>query len=251
MPPAGQADGVAQPGKPDLTGQADRVLLGRPQGINGHRFLHAEPFPAGGAVTGPVQPWVFGEDLEPGTDDEDHQKQVEEVLPAHPGRETRGGRAGLLHGPGMGGDEALHRRDVAQALSRRHRHDQEHETDGQEPEKVEPPAAPDANPGGDSAALRHGSGPRGGGDDVLAGDQLVEGAADDVGGDRRRGPSGAIGRGCLSWFHAARRRQAGRVGAGRTGGSRRGGSSRPPWGYRSGPWRGIRRWCRAHRRPGR
>ena len=120
VPPAGQPDRVPQPGQADLAGQADRVLLRGPQRIGGHRLLDPEPVPARGAVPGPVQPGMVGEDLHPGPDDEDHQEQVEEVLPAAPRPATRRvAGAGRLDGAGVAGDEPLHRRQRRAGPSRR------------------------------------------------------------------------------------------------------------------------------------
>ena len=114
-------------------------------------------------MPGPVQPRVFGEDLEPGPDDEDHKNRLKKCCqPTHAGKPGRG-RAGGADGAGVRGDEALHRRDVRRPCADRHRRDQQHEADRHQPQQVEPPAAPDAHPGGDPAALGHGSGPRGGG----------------------------------------------------------------------------------------
>ena len=87
VPPASEPDGVPDTGQPDLAGQANRVLLRRPQRIGRYRLLNAEPVPAGGAVARPVQAWVVGEDLQARTDDEDQQEQIEEVLHPDPDRQ--------------------------------------------------------------------------------------------------------------------------------------------------------------------
>ena len=182
MPPAGQADGVPQPRQPDLAGQADGVLLGSPKRVGRHRLLHAEPVPSGRAMASPVQPRVIGKDLDPGADDEDQQEDVEEVLPAHPcGKPSCGRRWRWLQSARVLRYESLHRRDMAKSLSHRHRREQENETDRQQPKQVEPPATPDAYPGGDAANLRHRARPRRRVDDILARYQLVQVAAHDVG----------------------------------------------------------------------
>ena len=117
VPPARQADRVAKPRQADLARKADRVLLGRPQRVGRHRLLDPEPVPAGRGVPRPVQPRVVGEDLHARADDEDHEEQVEEVLPSRPGGEARrrvGSRR--LDGPGVALDEVLYRGLTAQAL---------------------------------------------------------------------------------------------------------------------------------------
>ena len=151
VPPAGQPDGMPQPGQADLAGQADRVLLGRPQRVRRDRFLEPEPVPARGAVPGPVQPGVIGQDLQPGPDDEDHEQRVEEVLRVHPPRQPRMGPRGGQR-PRVPGHEPLHRRHVPQPLRDRHRGDQHPPADRQQPQQVEPPVPAHPHPRRDARA---------------------------------------------------------------------------------------------------
>ena len=128
-----------------LARQADRVLLRRPQRLSGNRLLNAEPVFAGRAVPRPIQPRMVAEDLQPRPDDEDQEEQIEEVLHSDPDRKSRIAFAPAVDGPGVAGNEALDRRNVAQTLRGRHGDDQEDESDRQQPEQVEPPAAADAH----------------------------------------------------------------------------------------------------------
>ena len=107
MPPAGQADRVADPRQPDLSRQADRVLLRRPQRLVRNRLLDAKPVLAGSAVPRPVQPRMITEDLQSRPDDEDQQEQVEEVLHANPDRQP-GTRLGA-RGPTVPGYRTMKR----------------------------------------------------------------------------------------------------------------------------------------------
>ena len=88
VPPAREADRVAKPRQTDLARKADRVLLGRPERVGRHRLLDPKPVLAGRGVARPIQPGVVGENLDARADDEDHEEQVEEVLPPRPGREA-------------------------------------------------------------------------------------------------------------------------------------------------------------------
>ena len=161
------------PGKPDLAGQADGVLLRRPQRVGGNRFLDAEPVAARGAVPGPVQPRMIAEDLQSGADDEDQQEQVEEVLNPDPDRQSRMAYGvGRRDGARIAGDEVLHRRHVTQALGGRDRDDQDHESDRQQPQQVEPPALSDPDARRDAVRDRHRTGPRARVHHVLADGQL-------------------------------------------------------------------------------
>ncbi len=178
MPPARQPDRVADPRQADLSREADGVVLGRPQRFGGNRLLDAKPVLARSAVAGPVQARVIREDLHPRSDDEDHQEQVEEVHRSHPDRQAGVSlRAGREDRPGVVLDEPLHRADATQALGGRHRGDQAEQPDREQPEQVEPPAAPHANPRSDAARHRYRSRPRRGIDDILAGRQLRPEAA--------------------------------------------------------------------------
>jgi len=162
VPPPGQPDGMADPGQPDLPGQADGILLRRPQRISGNRFLDPEPVPARGAVPGPVQPGMIGEDLHSRPDDEHQQEQIQEVLHIHPPRQPGLGLGrGSRGDAGVGGDEPLHGSGGPQPLRGGDPHDQEHEPDRQQPAEVEPPVPPDPHPRGDP--VRHGHRPRPGG----------------------------------------------------------------------------------------
>jgi hypothetical protein len=146
MPPARQANGVPKARKTDLSRQADRVLLRRPRPLGRHLFLEAEPVPARCAVPGPVQPRMVTEDLKSRAEDEDHQEEVEEVLHPDPGGKPRVlVRLRRHDGPGIPGNEVLDRRDRAQTLRDRHRGDQDHEADRQQPQEIEPPVPADTH----------------------------------------------------------------------------------------------------------
>src|SRR6185295_3493230 len=110
MPPASQADRMPEAGETDLSGQADRVLLRRPQRLGRHRLLDTEPVLSRCTVPGPVETRMVAENLYSRPDDEDHQEQVEEVLHADPGGKTRVRLCvGRCDGAGMLCDEALDR----------------------------------------------------------------------------------------------------------------------------------------------
>jgi len=113
---------------------------------------------------------MVGHDLHSGPDDERHQEQVEEVLPADPGRHSRWtvrlGCSGVLL------DEGLHRRQAAQLFGQRDTGDQEQEADRQQPQQVEPSGPAHPHPWCDTRLGRNGAGPGGGVDDVLALGQL-------------------------------------------------------------------------------
>src|SRR6185437_15947610 len=101
--------------KANLPGQADGVLLRRPQRIAWNRLLDAEPVPTRSAVPRPVQPWVIAENLQTRPDDENHKEEVEEVLDSDPDRETRTRLGvGRLDRARKADDEPLDRRHIAQ-----------------------------------------------------------------------------------------------------------------------------------------
>ncbi len=186
MPPTSQADRVTQPGQPHLTGQADRILLRRPQGIIRNGPLDPKPVPARRGVPGPVQPRMIRQNLHAGADDEDHEKQVEEVLQIYPGRKPDRPRRRRRHvSPRVAPDEALHKRVTAQTLGDSDQDDQQKEADRQQPQQVEPSAAPDPHARRDPVDLRHRPRPRGGVDHILTRRQLIAVAAYNVRRDTR------------------------------------------------------------------
>ena len=173
VPPAGQSDRVAHPRQADARRQTDGVLLRRPQRVLGHRLLHPEPLVSGRAVAGPVQAGVVGEDLQAGAHDEDHQEQVEEVLPAQPRREP--GSCTCAPGrvrAGVALDEVGHGGHVAQALGGRDRDHQSDRGDGDQPQQVEPAGPADADPRCHPVHLGDRTRPRVGVDRVLAEGEL-------------------------------------------------------------------------------
>ena len=172
---------MAKPRQTDLRREADRVLLGRPERVGGHRVLDAKPVPAGRRVARPVEARMIGQDLDAGADDEDQQEQIEEVLQPQPGRETRR-RFGVrrLDGPGIPRDEVLNRRLAAQSLRDGDRDDQKQEADRQQPEQVEPPGAADTYARRDAVHLRDRARPGRRIDHVLARCELPAVAANDV-----------------------------------------------------------------------
>ena len=187
VPPAREADRMAKPRQADLAREADRVLLRRPERIGRHRVLDAKPVPAGRRVARPVQTRMIGQDLDAGTDDEDQQEQIEEVLQPQPDRETRRHvRVRRLDRPGVPRDEVLNRRLAAQALRDGDRDDQQQKPDRQQPEQVEPPGATDAHPRRDPVHPRDRARPGRRVDHVLARGQLPAVAADEVRRNARR-----------------------------------------------------------------
>lgn len=164
---------MPQPWKPDLTRQADGVLLRGPQRVGGNGLLCTEPIPTRCAVTGPVQAGVIGEDLDPRANDEGQQEQVEEVLDTNPDRNARAlGRDGLRRGTRVAIDEPLHDPGAAHALRSRDCGDEHHQPDGPQPQEIEPTTATDPNPRGNTAGSRHRARPGVGINDVLASRQL-------------------------------------------------------------------------------
>src|SRR5665213_3953003 len=105
----------------------------------------------------PVQPRVVGKDLDTGANDEHHEEQIEEVLPAHPGGESDDCRvvARRFDRPWILLYEALNGRLPAQSLGDGDGHDEDHEADREQPEEVEPLAAPDPDAGSDAVELRN------------------------------------------------------------------------------------------------
>jgi len=97
---------------------------------------------------GSSQPGMAGENLEAGPDDEEHEEQVEEVLPAHPSREWGSSPTGGAPRWCRGGDESLHRRVAPQPLGHGYGDDEQHEADRWQPQQVEPLAPTDAHPRG-------------------------------------------------------------------------------------------------------
>jgi hypothetical protein len=85
---------------------------------------------------------------------------------------------------GIPRDEVLHRRFGAQPLRDSHRNDQQHESDRQQPEQVEPPAA-DAHTRRYSVRSRDRARPRRRVDRLFAERELPAVAADEVGRDAR------------------------------------------------------------------
>ena len=186
VPPAREADRVTKPRQTDLRREADRVLLGRPERIGRDRVLDAKPVPAGRRVARPVEARMVGQDLHAGTDNEDQQEQIEEVLQPQPDRETRR-RVGVRRRErsGVPGDEMLHRRLGAETLRDRNRDDQQQKSDRQQPEQVEPSGAADADARSDTVHLRDRTRPRRLVDHVLARSKLPAVATDNVGRDAR------------------------------------------------------------------
>ena len=185
VPPARQPDGVPQAGDADPARDVDRVLLGGPQRVGRHLLLEPEPLPSGGGVPGPVQPGVVGEDLDGRPDDEGHQEQVEEVLPADPGRDALLA-VGRRDGAGVPLDERLHGGQLAKGLGRGDAHYQEGDAERDQPEQVEPAGPPHPHHGGGAPLVRQRTRPRLRVHDVLrAGGQpsaeLVEGTRCDSG----------------------------------------------------------------------
>ena len=98
MPPASQPDGVPKPREAEPPGQSHGVIFGSPRlvglvrvhpvGGNGPR---PQPQPLGTRATAgiEVQAWMVSKNLQAGPDDEQHEDDVEEVLPAQPPREPR------------------------------------------------------------------------------------------------------------------------------------------------------------------
>ena len=74
---------------PSQVGQRDGIVLGGPNAVLRHRKLETEPIGSGGAVSAPIEPWVIGQDLQPGPHDEQHEKHVQEVLELQPPGEAR------------------------------------------------------------------------------------------------------------------------------------------------------------------
>src|SRR6185312_9655805 len=115
---------------------------GCPQRVVRRYRGHAQPLLARLAVALPVQPRMVDEDLPPRPDDEEHEEDVEEVLPADPGRYARvGQRVRGQYLTGEARDEVLDGGHVAQALPDGDQDDESHEADGRHPQEVEPPAA--------------------------------------------------------------------------------------------------------------
>jgi len=116
---------------------------------------------------------VVTEDLQAGAHDEHEQQQIEPVLYTDPQRKPGvSQRVRRSDGPWMVDDEALYRGRAPQSLRRRDRHDEQHEADRQQPQQVEPAVPPDPHPWRNALRLRHGAGPGGGIDGVLADRQL-------------------------------------------------------------------------------
>ncbi len=182
VPPAGQADRMTQTRQPDLCRQADGVLFGGPKWIGRYRSLGAQPLLARRAVAGPVEPRMVREYLEAGPNHEEHQEQVEEVLPSDPRRESGVRRCvRRFDGPGVSLDESLHGRHAAQTFRGRDRDEQEREADWQEPEQVEPLTAANAHSRRDTAgAERDRTRPGRRVDEVLPASQLLPVGANGV-----------------------------------------------------------------------
>jgi len=132
-------------------------------------------------VPRPIQPGVVGEDLQARADDEDHEKQIEEVLPSQPGGKTsRRGGARWLNRPGVLGDKALYRGVITQALGDSNRDNEPHEAEGEQPEQVEPLAPTNTHARGDAVDRRNRTRPGRGVDHVLASCQLRPITANDI-----------------------------------------------------------------------
>jgi hypothetical protein len=72
---------------------------------------------------------VIGEDLDPGSDNEDHQEQVEEVLGTHPDRQPNRRLRVRARDAGVPDDESLHRWHGAHTLRASDCGDQKHQAD--------------------------------------------------------------------------------------------------------------------------
>ena len=84
---------------------------------------------------------MIGENLDTSADDERHEEKVQEVLHPQPRWETRGdGRRGWRHA-GVPHEEILHRGQLPQRLSYGHTDDDQHKTNGQAPQHVDPALA--------------------------------------------------------------------------------------------------------------
>ncbi|MEI2729466.1 MAG: hypothetical protein V9E85_10185 [Candidatus Nanopelagicales bacterium] len=104
---------MAKPGDSHLRRQRYRVILRGPHGggiravsaIFGHRTAQPKPLSVRLTAGVQVEARMVGEDLQARPNDEDHEEEVEEVLPAQPPRESRidrghivAGRTGVLVG---------------------------------------------------------------------------------------------------------------------------------------------------------
>ena len=143
------------PGRPICCGRLIESFLAVHSGSVRHRLLHPEPVLARGAVPGPVQPRVIGEDLPAGPDDEQQEEHVQEVLPAEPRREADRCVRGSSEVPGNCSMNDAHRRQLADALGDGDRGEQQHEPDGDQPEQVEPLAVADPHARRDTPVLRN------------------------------------------------------------------------------------------------
>jgi hypothetical protein len=81
-------------------------------------MLETEPPGARCAVAGPTKPRVTGEDLNPGANDEHHEKHVEEVLQLHPPRKSSIDRGLRLRDTRVSLDKGLHGWMLSQTLGK-------------------------------------------------------------------------------------------------------------------------------------
>jgi hypothetical protein len=139
---------------------------------------------------------MVGQNLQTRADDEHHQQQIEEVLPAHPRRDAllavgRRNRTGVVF------DERRHSRHGAQFLSESDGDDQQHEADRDQPQQVEPLGFADPHPWCGAVADGQSARPVVGVDDVVCAGELASEVFE-------RGGTGCSGSAGFSRSHAPR-----------------------------------------------
>lgn len=154
MPPARQAQRVAQARNAEPCRQRDGIVLGGPDAALRDWNLEAEPIAPGRAVAAPVQPRMVGQDLQAGAHDEQHEEHVQNMLELQPPGEARVYRRRRLRNAWMALNEGDHASKLAQALRQRDQTEQRCSADGQRLQRIDP-AAPDPDAWENSMLRRH------------------------------------------------------------------------------------------------
>ena len=160
MPPPGKSDGVPKTGNSQLLRQCDGILFRGPHGVGigavatVGRYGPAQPQPLGVGFASRIQvkAWMVGEDLQARPNDEHHEQQIEEMLPAQPPREPRLDGLDVLGGCARVAGDELVKPPVAGHLP--DDGDRQHQT--RDPQRDQPQTAEPAPADADRRQLRTG-----------------------------------------------------------------------------------------------
>src|SRR5579863_2544655 len=138
MPPAREPDRMANARDAEPFRDGHRIVFRRPYPVFRDLFLEAEPVGARRAVSPPIETWMIRENLDPCSDDEHHEEEIEEVQKAQPERKAGMDRAGRGSAARVAGNECLHPRHGSQLLRDGDSEDQQNQDKREDPQNIDP-----------------------------------------------------------------------------------------------------------------